>query len=283
MTNEITQNAGMHLKQMAHIIGSFAEYSHNRSTIKSWMSTLRPHSHMFYVGFLEYPAQQDLSAWDTDSKLFRDTHSRCRYRYTRLMAPSEGLSLSPEESDLRWAVEETYGAICSVLLTIGFQVERSWAEHFNQLDMESTSAPPRPASPREKSLEHHYAQLASTWSDGLEQLMAWLGWEDEFTGCSEVCAWDERCYIPMWPLIAWGGGGPGRHPPGGNATFPLPHYPPGHDGDRPPPHRGGPGGRPGGGGPGRGRPKIGHNNGFMGDETELWEPTCAKTAHFMNS
>ncbi|KAI0126917.1 hypothetical protein BJ170DRAFT_724576 [Xylariales sp. AK1849] len=284
MTNEITQNSGIHLKEITQIVSLFSEYSHNYTTIETWMKGLRSQSHSFYVAFLEYPEQYDPSAWKTDSVLYKDTYSRCRYRYTRLMAPIEGLVLSPEEADLRWAIEETYGAICSVLLTMGFQIEANWAEHFNHIDSGET---PTPARSKANDLATHFEHLSSTWSDGLQELMAWLGWEDEFTGCSEVCAWDERCYIPMWPLVFWHGGPPrGRRPGGpgrGNGTYPLPHYPPyGYApyGDGPP-RRGGPG-RPGGGGPDQRRPR-GHTPGYMGDETELWEPACVKAAHITRS
>ncbi|KAI1854199.1 hypothetical protein JX266_001340 [Neoarthrinium moseri] len=270
MMNEITQNAGRSMKELAQILSSYADYSHNDTGIKSWMSTLRSQAHSFSVAFLEYPSNYQPSAWRTDSQLYAETYSRCRYRYTRLMAPSEGLILSPEERDLQWAVEETYGAICSVLLTVGFQVEARWAADFNGADSG--------ADGKAVGLEH-YARLAASWSDGVQQLVAWLGWEDKFTGCAEVCAWDERCYIPMWPLMAWGPPG-GRRPPRGNGTHgypPPPRYPPyGYApyGDGPP--------RRGPGGPG-GKRRRGRGSWFMGDETELWEPRCAKTAHFMGS
>ncbi|KAH8197289.1 hypothetical protein TruAng_008533 [Truncatella angustata] len=277
ISNEITQDAGMHLKELESLI-SFSEYSQNTTTIKSWLSALRSRSHSFYVAFLEYPPKHDPSSWEVGSQLYQDTYSRCRYRYTRLIAPSEGLNLTPEEEDLRWAIEETYGAICSVLLNIGFEIEANWAEHFNQIGEDAAPSKPLPS---------HYSQLARTWDDGVQELLAWLGWEDAFAGCSEVCAWDERCYIPMWPLMAWGRGPGGRHPPGrGNGTHPPPQYPPhgGHEGYGPygdgPPHRGP--GRPPGGGPGEKQPR-GRGGWSMGDETQLWQPTCAKASLFMGS
>ncbi|ETS82148.1 hypothetical protein PFICI_07150 [Pestalotiopsis fici W106-1] len=275
ISNEITQNTGIHLKEMTQLLDSFSQHADNETAIESWMSTMRAQSHSFYVAFLEYPSSSDSSDWTVESRLYSQTYARCRYRYTRLLAPIEGFELTPEEEDLRWAIEETYGAICSVLLTIGFQIEGLWAEDFNKADRNL----PSPAVFQER-----YTQVARTWNDGLQELMAWLGWEDEFTGCSEVCQWDERCYIPMWPLMALGGPGGPRPPRRGNGTFPGPHYPPhgGYGGYGPyggPPHRGP---SPPGGGPDRNRPRGG-GSWFMGDETELWEPTCAKATHFMRS
>ncbi|KAK9425788.1 hypothetical protein SUNI508_03149 [Seiridium unicorne] len=276
ISNEIIQNVGIHLKELTQTLVSFSKYAQNTTTIESWMSALRSQSHSFYVAFLEYPVQYDPSAWETDSVIYREVYSRCRYRYTRLMVPIEDVHLTPEEEDLRWATEETYGAICSVLLTIGFQIEGKWAEHFNDID---------PDVPLSQSLESHYTQLAQVWGNGIQELIAWLGWEDEFTGCSEVCAWDERCYIPMWPLMARGGPGGRRPPRRDNGTFPAPQYPPSHGYGGYGPYEGGPPrrgpGRPGEG-PDQRRPR-GRGSWFMGDETELWQPTCAKASHFMRS
>ncbi|KAI0171273.1 hypothetical protein BJ166DRAFT_218216 [Pestalotiopsis sp. NC0098] len=277
ISNEITQNTGSHLKEMTQLLGSFSRYADNETAIESWVSTLRAQSHSFYVAFLEYPTTYESGQWSTESKLYAQTYARCRYRYTRLLASIEGLKLSPEEEDLRWAVEETYGAICSVLLTIGFELEKLWAADFREAGR-SVESPEKPGE--------RYAQVARNWNDGLEELASWLGWEDAFTGCSEVCQWNERCYIPMWPLMQLGGPPGGRRPPGkGNGTFPGPHYPPPHDGYGgyvpygDPPHRGP--GPPGGGGPDRKRPGGGRGPGFMGDDPELWEPVCASAAHFM--
>ncbi|CAJ2500465.1 Uu.00g033180.m01.CDS01 [Anthostomella pinea] len=268
MINEITQTTTLQLHEMTIAISSFPNHAHNQSTLQFWMSSVRSQSHMFLVSFLEFPATKDLSVWDIGSDLFQETYARCRYRYTRLMAPSEDVALSPEEVDLRWVVEETFGAICSVLLTIGFGIERSWATHFQKpstkksLEIHATTS---------ASVNNHFAHLATSWSSGIEELMAWLGWADESTGCSEVCAWNERCYIPMWPLIQLGGGRP-RRPPG-NGTYPHPpgdFYPPpyrpggNHTGDGPPPPP--PGGRPS----------------FSFGEADLWEPKCINASYFTN-
>lgn len=276
ISNEITQNVGVHVKELIRTLESFPDLSSNNSSIEPWMSLLRSQSHSYYVAFLEYPAGSEPSHWDTDSELYQKTFARCRYRYTRLMAPTDGFGLSLEEEDIRWAIEETYGAICSVLLTIGFQIEAKWAEDFDQAH-DSTMTP--------ETFNTNYTQLANGWSDGVQELVAWLGWEDQFAGCSEVCGWDERCYIPMWPLTTFGGHG-GRRPPGrDNGTFPSPNYPPphGYGGHRPdgggPPHRG-PGGP--GGGPDQGRPR-GRDSLFTGEENELWQPICAKASQFVRS
>ncbi|KAI1488421.1 hypothetical protein F5X96DRAFT_671686 [Biscogniauxia mediterranea] len=302
MTNEITRITATHLQELAAALSRFprgdARQQQQRdasssSAVRDWMVDVRAQSHSFLVGYLEYPVRTaDPSLWRTDSDLFRTTHARCRYRYTRLMAPAadeededggeegSGVLLSPEERDLRWAVEETFGAVCSVLLTVGFGIERSWAAHFQK----SGSGGSRPETASE------LGALAATWSEGLEELMAWLGWADQFVGCSEVCAWDERCYIPMWPLIGWprgGGGGGGRGPPRGPPSAPGNGSHPGGDFDPPPHHGGGgphhPPDHPDGNHPGGGQPPRNRRPswGFFGED-DLWEPKCINASFFVH-
>jgi len=43
--------------------------------------------------------------------------------------------------------------------------------------------------------------------------MDWLGWA-MWQRCPRACAWDEQCYLPMWPIYL-GGRGPRGPPPGG--------------------------------------------------------------------
>ncbi|CCF47380.1 hypothetical protein CH063_15792 [Colletotrichum higginsianum] len=188
--------------------------------------------------FLEYPHEIGPGTWDVAGGLFSETYSRCRYRYTRLLVD---VPLSGRERDLRDATEEVMGGICGVLLEVGFGIERAWFE----LEEE-------PAEGGRSGLEAE----SQGWVDAVRRLRAWVGWEGEFTRCTRVCAWDERCYIPMWPLLrsVWG-----RKRP------------------RPPPERG-----PGNGtepGPGYGMP--GRGPGWMGDETDLWEPKCVKMEDIM--
>jgi hypothetical protein len=207
---------------------------------------------------MEYPQRPDASTWRVGGKVYNESYSRCKYRYTRLLAPEHATKLVPEEEDLKWAAEETQGAICSVLLTIGFGVEQTWAELFAHSPGGDRVTEPQAVETRVRA-----------WEDALAQLMAWLGWESGLLGCKEVCAFDERCFIPMWPLIGRPNFGRGRPRNGTGPGGPRPPY--GYP--RFPPNGTGPG-RPGFGG---GLPR---GPALMGDETDLWEPKCVK-AGFM--
>lgn len=244
----------------------------NKTDMHRWLFDLRGQSHLFMVPYLEYPQTITHDTWTTNTELYKTTHARCRYRYTRLLVPEElHDALTPEERDIREAVEEVYGTICTVLITLGFGIELAWLD---MMAIDSTG--------QAKSTAALSAQAAK-WHDNIAELTAWLGWESEYYGCKEMCAWDERCYIPMWPLMHRGrmGGRPGRGPGGrkpGNGTHGGP--PRGHwnilEDDELPPEHGGPGH---GGPPGFKMPPRGPW--WMGDDTDLWEPRCVNVSFIM--
>lgn len=293
ITSEIVSRVTNQLTMMDTSLASFPAGSQNETETYKWLFKLRAQSHLPLVPYLAYPEKIDKKTWATDTALYKETHSRCHYRYTRLLVPDElGGQLTPEERDMRWAIEEVYGTICSVLVTMHFGIELAWT------DMIADTAP---ASKQHASL----ASKAIAWRDSIVELTAWLGWESQYYGCKEQCAWDERCYIPMWPLMHWGGmggrpdrgpggghrpgngthDGPGRgrgrgpgggrghamadndlHPPPPPTPTPPSPPPPGHD---EPEH-----GRPGFKMPPRGPA-------WMGDDTDLWEPKCVNITFIM--
>lgn len=283
MTSEIVQRVTNQLTMVDTKLASFPEDLNNDTLVYNWLFGLRAESHLFMVPYLQYPKEVDRETWATDTHFYKKVHSQCRYRYTRLLVPEElQASLSPEEQDIRRAVEEVYGTICSVLITMGFGIELAW------LDM---LADKNAATSGSVGL----STKTTIWRDNIAELTAWLGWESQYYGCKEMCAWDERCYIPMWPLMHWGGmggrrpdRGPGRGGPG-NGT---------HDG----PGRGrGPGDGRGHGSneeisppppppdrdndnPGYRRPDFKmppRGPAWMGDDTDLWEPKCVNVSFIM--
>ncbi|KAF3764386.1 hypothetical protein M406DRAFT_217874, partial [Cryphonectria parasitica EP155] len=263
MTSEIVQRVTNQLTMLDTRLASLPgidDMGDDETAMYKWLFDLRAQSHMFMVAYMEYPQEISRDTWQTDSDLYRETHARCRWRYTRLLVPEERLhhSLSPEEADIRSAVEEVYGTICAVLITMGFGIELAWLDMLADRRAASTALAPK----------------AATWQENIAELTAWLGWESQYYGCKEQCAWNERCYIPMWPMLHRGGMGGGRHPGEGGRgpaflldedDFPL-GPPPGHDG-------------PGRGGPGFKMPPRGPS--WMGDDTDLWEPKCVNITWIM--
>jgi hypothetical protein len=262
ITNEIVQTYADDLASFLKMLQTFGKVSKkNETALRDWVVEVRDQTHSFLLPFLEFPNTTSEEDWKRDSTLFKDTFSRCRFHYTRLLDPNEGVFLGPEESTLKWAVEETTSGICSVLVDVGLSMEGVWDSNFNL--PANTSVSP--------SVSESLGNEVQRWIEGVEELMAWLGWAGEWASCDRKCAWDEKCFIPMWPLIKMGfGGGPGRRPPGGR----RPGY-------------GGPGyGRPGYGGPPPNRTDWPPNNrtgrrpggGFrwQPDESDLWQPKCVK-------
>ena len=279
MSNDIVQNYASSLSLFNNHIKTFSSVpAKNHTSLTRWMITIRDQTHTLLLPFLEYPSSNETEdIWIRDSPLFQKTYSRCRFQYTRLLDPNEGIFLGPEESRLKWAAEETLGGICSVIVDVGLSVEGIWQKKFNVPPSNSTA-----------SLNGDWEKMqeeVQRWTQGVEELMAWLGWAGEWVKCEEKCAWDERCFIPMWPMIPFrrpgGGGGRGRGPGRG---------PPSYGYERPgygePPRYGGPPGSgppesPPGNGTGR-RPGRGFNP-WMPDESALWEPTCVKSDYILNS
>ncbi|KAL3425690.1 hypothetical protein PVAG01_02481 [Phlyctema vagabunda] len=261
MTNEIVQRHAKVLHGMANLLSSYTRLPssviRNETALTKWLVSVRGQTHSLILPYLEYPSSME--EWTSGSELFNATYSRCRFHHTRLLSRSEGIFLNNQEEELKQAVEETMGGICNVIVNIGFSVERIWEADFNR----PRSDTGRTIAEMEKT-ERELTKEVERWVGGLEELMAWLGWAGEWVGCSNTCAWDERCFIPMWPLMAHRERGRRPHPPPGYR-----HQPPPHILDRdhrgPPPPPGGGGGFPGWG----------------DEEKELWAPRCVKMDYIM--
>ena len=142
----------------------------------TWREAARENAHSLLMPFFEYPA-------DGASELHRSSHrgqaayARCRYSWTRLLSADQGVQLNEHEALLKWAVEETLGGICSVVIKTCLAAEREWQT--------------RSATPSNDQLE---VQMSiSDWVSEIEELIAWLGWTGDQVTCKRTCSWDERC------------------------------------------------------------------------------------------
>lgn len=265
ITNDIVQTYAAPLLTFLKVLQQYPE-AHNHTAVGLWMMDIRDQTHTFLVSFLQYPdSPTDSEIWTRESTLFTDTYSLCRFQYTRLLDPKQGILLGPEEELLNWAVEETLGGICSVLVDVGLSTEGIWEAHFNLPSSKRTTPTKIPG------LNHEVKR----WTEGVEQLMSWLGWAGEWIGCDVHCEWDEKCYIPMWPIIPMGRRLPGRgRRPGG----------PGYDGpgyERPPM------GPPNGSIPGPPRNGTWRSPGrsfnpWGPSEGGLWKPKCVKKNYILD-
>ena len=257
VTNEIVQTYAGPLFSFHQNLKNFEELHYkNETALRDWMIAVRDDTHSFLLPFIQYPNEGISTSKDhysPASKLFNDTYPRCRFHHTRLLDPEEGIVLGPEESTLKWAIEETTSGICNVLVDVGLSIEELWQQNFN-LPERISSAPP---SALTKEVQR--------WIAGVEELMAWLGWAGEWISCDRKCEWDEKCFIPMWPLLDLPGRGRG---PG----YGRPGYPYGPGYGRPPPYYGPPWNGTG--------PPRGGGGFWMTDESSLWQPKCVKSDYF---
>ncbi|TVY50775.1 Uncharacterized protein LCER1_G007280, partial [Lachnellula cervina] len=258
MTNDIVGTYAGRLKILLKSLHKHEQLpKSNQTALTNWLSSIRQQTHDFLLPFLEYPEEEaDEAIWTRESDLFRKTYSQCQFQYTRLLDPEEGFDLGPEERTMKWAVEETLGGICAILVDVGLSAEGLWQARFNDPSTMSRLVP------FPQSLEAEFIR----WTQGIEELMAWLGWAGEWTRCEKKCDLDEKCYIPMWPLVNMGRFPGGRYPPPRGPGYGYPYPPPYPYGRMPdfPRNRTG-------GGPGRGR-----GRGWQQDETTLWDPICVK-------
>lgn len=222
----------------------FDNVTSNKTSFREWTEEIRDQTHFSIMPFHEYFGP------DSDEKVgkrekFDLTYSRYRYQHTRLLQPDQDINLGAEESLLRWAVEESQGTICTVLVEISLAIESFWQSTFNH--------PLKPTS--------YHATLQGLkpkvlhWQSGLEELIAWLGWVGEYTGCDEKCAWDETCFIPMWPLIPRTGNRPRF-----NGSFPGYWFQPNRTFTSPP---------------------SGFGIPWADSEGDLWTPKCTKKEFFL--
>lgn len=194
MTNEIVQSHAENLAALLTLLASYRNLTNsNETVVREWMGRVRDHTHTFLLPYFEYPDStgddttgEDI--WSRKSALFRNTYSRCQFHHTRLLDPEAGfVYLGPEESTLKWAVEETTGGICSVLVDVGLSVEGLWESRFNK--PVNTTAATTGSLSLEKEINR--------WFEGVQELMAWLGWAGEWVSCEKRCGWDVSLLSPI--------------------------------------------------------------------------------------
>lgn len=93
--------------------------------------------------------------------------------------------LTPQEQRLKRAIEGVLGRICGL-------ATQTFDESLNLLDALAGEA--------DLALVQAQAlQALDSWRVGVNKLVGWLGWA-MWQRCPETCAWDEVCYLPMWPI-----------------------------------------------------------------------------------
>ncbi|KAI4216029.1 MAG: hypothetical protein LQ351_001525 [Letrouitia transgressa] len=213
LANTISQKYTDSLNELNNILINWqVRTGKDGSSFRNWFDVARDHVHSQLLPFFEYPTDDKkdtrMNQLNTSSSRGRIAYSRCRLSWTRLLSSDQGIELNDNERLLQWAVEETVGAICSVILEIGLGVEREWERRFSQPVV------------NENLEEYDLLEIIKNWSWKTEELIAWLAWTGDYITCKERCKWDERCnqisaktiyhkltatgFIPLWPLYDLG-------------------------------------------------------------------------------
>ncbi|KAI4180829.1 MAG: hypothetical protein LQ346_006910 [Caloplaca aetnensis] len=152
---------------------------------------IREHAHALLMPFFEYsPGLGMPSDVQQEDERLNASLERCKLGYLPWLARAGADEAEPPaRSFIGKAVEEVMDGICSVLINTGTSIEKAWFREFNQ-------------HPFKKHDEGRLRAELQVWHDQIEELTAWLGWAPHWMGCNDrLCAWDEECYIPMWPLL----------------------------------------------------------------------------------
>lgn len=191
VASDIVERYALRLRRLVSILDSGTQINTtNQTALREWTIMLRHSTHAMLMPYLEYPAHPRRitdGIWSPSSSLAKKTLSRCQFHYTRLLAPDQIPFLNPEEKLLKWGVEETLHNICRTVIEVGFSVEREWFRSFDAIPKDTRDLDG--ANLNTHSLQRNIIR----WKEGVEELMSWLGWVDQWTGCENKCRLDETC------------------------------------------------------------------------------------------
>lgn len=179
----------------------------NASEIRSWLSDIRTLIHALYMPYYEYPSYTP----STIDQAFSTAHPSslaaldlCKTQHNVL---DLNQPLSKSENVTYTSILETLNSICSVLLPLFLSTERLWLQHFNNITRLPNLTPDLRSTISSTTLSNLQA---------LEELMAWLGWDEQYTTCNPGCELGQVCAIPIWPVMGTGHfsgpNGEGRRP-----------------------------------------------------------------------
>ncbi|KAK0662378.1 putative purine nucleoside phosphorylase [Lasiodiplodia hormozganensis] len=193
---EVVTFYGANLRNLLQTLEEIPEPSEKHwLTVREWLESVRVLTHWFMMPFLEYPrgpyTNESLKVdFDLDSPMMQEAMERCQGQY----GADDIKELGDGEKLLSWSIDETLGGICRVLFKVGLEVEYEWLSYYN-LDPEKHG---------DDSCEQPVLGTGREWKMAVEELMAWLGWVEQWTGCEGPCGQNEICYIPMWPAMSNG-------------------------------------------------------------------------------
>ena len=142
---------------------------------------IRERSHTFLMPFLEYSTDPYKKFHSVQaSRIKEQAHKRCKYTYLprSMYTSSQENAYVDADHPFGRAIEAVMDNICSVLISIGYSIEKEWFQNFNDDIFREDGW--------KKPLRAHFV----IWREKLEELTAWLGWSPHWIGCDRLCDWD---------------------------------------------------------------------------------------------
>lgn len=189
VAHEIMIFYARHLRVLLDSLGNVAaDATPDWSSTRDWLQQVRVLTHWFMLPYFEYPpgpyTEESLDEkYSMTSPAAKASLDRCQAQYL----PDQMNDLNSREALLSWAIGDTTKAICIITLDIGLAVERTWLLHFN--------SDPKHTSHKSKNISNTVMKHASHWKEQLEELMAWLGWVEQWARCEGPCGADVGCFL----------------------------------------------------------------------------------------
>ncbi|MCJ1310932.1 hypothetical protein MMC25_004600 [Agyrium rufum] len=190
LTDTITQFYAKRLNGL-QILLDHDEYTWNGTaeTLDRWFAKLRQRSHTLLAPYFDMSTYErngthQMENLDLSSQLGQETFDRCKYVYTYGLRFTEPFTSTSQSDYHRQAVEEILHGICSILITVGFGIERVWRDEFDDY------------VPETGIWTGTLRETTRAWGEQIEELRAWLGWVPETMHCSRMCDWDVSSVPP---------------------------------------------------------------------------------------
>lgn len=255
------------LLDLSKLLGDMPAAWQNTTQALEWLTPFRELAHLPMMPFYVYPTRYEINAspkqaFSTTSQSARDAYTRCQQSY----APHPHTTMADSEVLILKSTTEVMSTICFTLLQVFLSVETIHYSISTHHDSTSSDGATQMGSSK---YAREITERAIVWRNSIEELMAWLGWAEQWTACKPGCTIDEFCYIPVWPLTWMGGRSEHRLEHG---SGPGPEHRPPHprsvDSEADvyeTPTR--PGHRPGWG--------------WQDQENELWNPKCVSRMDYL--
>ena len=180
-----------------------AEGSDEKPAIREMLAALRERTHWLMLPYFEYPpgphTEETLARdYSLDSTAAEAALERCRKQYGPV---GDELEHAPKsEHLLEWSFKETLNSICTTVFDVGLALEREWLLNFNYLDPNSGGRWSLDAPTI--TVTRDVVVKAQEWKETVEELMAWLGWAELWTGCEGFCKPSVSILVAIWIRMA---------------------------------------------------------------------------------